>query len=415
MKNTLLLLLNILMISAVFAQESETKKSNFGIKFSGYVKTDFYFDSRKVVAAREDHFLLRPADRLLDAQGNDINDQSSFNILSVQSRLKGSISGPDAFGAKTSGVIEADFFGNANSNINMLRLRHAFIKLNWEHSELLLGQYWNPMFQTDCYPTTLSFNSGAGIMPFARNPQLRYTYKSGGFKFIATAFTERDYRSNGIDCSTSECLRNSGIPALNGQIHYMYKNDNVTLITGLGAGYMNIIPQLVTSANIKTDESLNSTNAMAFITAKFKPITFKFSAVYGENMSNVLYFGGYAVKEVLNNITEEVSYTPIVNNAYWFDVSTHGDKVQFGLFAGINSNMGAKDEIVPSLLAVTNVKNTSRISPRILFIQGKMKFGAELEISSAKFGDGTIDPKGKPLNTYKVTNNRMLFSAIYAF
>ncbi len=60
---------------------------------------------------------------------------------------KSSITGPDAFGAKTSGVIEADFFAQLNPNINLLRLRHAYVKFNWEHLEFLAGQTWNPLFR----------------------------------------------------------------------------------------------------------------------------------------------------------------------------------------------------------------------------------------------------------------------------
>jgi len=40
------------------------------------------------------------------------------------------ISGVNAFGAKATGLIESEFFGNSESDINELRLRHAFIKLN---------------------------------------------------------------------------------------------------------------------------------------------------------------------------------------------------------------------------------------------------------------------------------------------
>ncbi|RLD78030.1 MAG: hypothetical protein DRJ15_12330, partial [Bacteroidetes bacterium] len=92
-------------------------ESKFGIKFSGFVKNDFFWDSRQTVAAREGHFLLWPKAQLLDENGNDINDKTSFNFLTIQSRLSGVISGPDAFGAKTSGLIEGDFFAQANAHI----------------------------------------------------------------------------------------------------------------------------------------------------------------------------------------------------------------------------------------------------------------------------------------------------------
>ncbi|MCD4696911.1 MAG: hypothetical protein K8S16_11805, partial [Bacteroidales bacterium] len=132
----------------------------FGIKFSGFVKSDIFYDSRQTVDIREGHFLLYPKNEYLDENGKDINAVSKFNILAIQTRLKGVITGPDAFGAKTSGLIEGAFFGNIGTDINGFRLRHAFVKLSWEKTELLVGQFWHPMFVTSCFPGTVSFNTG---------------------------------------------------------------------------------------------------------------------------------------------------------------------------------------------------------------------------------------------------------------
>jgi len=124
----------------------EKKTPLFGIIFSGYVKTDIFFDTRQTNGLRDGHFLLFPEPVKADADGKDINAKSAYNILSIQTRLAGSIWGPDALGAKTSGYFEAEFFGNVNPNINTLRLRHAWIKLAWPRTELLVGQWWHPMF-----------------------------------------------------------------------------------------------------------------------------------------------------------------------------------------------------------------------------------------------------------------------------
>jgi hypothetical protein len=168
------LVLFLIILSPCILKAQEEEKS-YGIKFSGFVKTDVFYDTRQTVSIREGHFLLFPAAKDLDADNNDINGKSGFNILSIQTRLLGKITGPDAFGAKTSGLIEADFFGNENSSfsdVNGFRLRHAFVKLNWQKTELLIGQFWHPMFVTDCYPGVISFNTGAPFQPFSRNPQI---------------------------------------------------------------------------------------------------------------------------------------------------------------------------------------------------------------------------------------------------
>ncbi|MFW5644912.1 MAG: hypothetical protein ACOCZL_03275, partial [Bacteroidota bacterium] len=151
-----------------FSQDDEKK---FGISLSGFVKNDFILDTRQTVSVREGHFLLYPEDERLDPDGEDINARANFNYLSIQSRVTGKLTGPDAFGAKTSGILEGAFFGATNSDINGFRLRHAFFKRNWASTELLLGQYWHLMFVTDCFPGTVSFNTGTPFQYFSRNPQ----------------------------------------------------------------------------------------------------------------------------------------------------------------------------------------------------------------------------------------------------
>src|SRR5210317_1659166 len=148
MKKYLIIVLALFFSMSLTAQEEESK---FGIKFSGFVKNDFFIDSRQTICAREGHFLLWPAPEELDEYGNDINAKSTFNMLAIQSRLSGKITGPNAFGAKTSGLIEGDFFAQANDNINLFRMRHAYVKLNWTRVELLTGYTWNPLFVTDCF------------------------------------------------------------------------------------------------------------------------------------------------------------------------------------------------------------------------------------------------------------------------
>ena len=155
-------LLLVLLFSLAIAQ-TKTKEKKFGIDFSGFVKTDLMFDSRQTVAAREGHFLLFPSPEVLDANGDDINAKANLNILSIQTRLKGSITAPDAFGANISGVIEGAFFGQTDGDVNGFRLRHAFVKLTWENCNLLIGQYWNPMFITEVFPGTISLKPSTYI------------------------------------------------------------------------------------------------------------------------------------------------------------------------------------------------------------------------------------------------------------
>ena len=421
MKHIVVLTSLLLSNLAIFAQE----KSDFGIKFSGFVKSDFFFDSRQTVAAREGHFLLWPSPETLDEPGNDINAKTNFNFLAVQSRLKGTISGPDAFGAKTSGVIEGDFFAQANDNINLLRLRHAFVKLNWTNLEALAGQYWNPLFVTDCFPGTVSFNTGTPLQSFSRNPQLRITYNIGSLKLTAAALSQRDYASYGEGGPSSSYLRNSAMPDMHMQLQYGSKNENTgtDFILGGGLAYKSIVPRLENNTGFplyqvyKVDEKVNGITAIGFSKITTQPVTIKLEARYGENISDVLAISGFAVKEVADPSTGKLDYTPLTSMTFWGEIHTNGT-VQFGVFGGFYKNLGTKHPMTDSGNNVyglaTDISTLLRISPRIIVNSGKTRIAFELEYTSAAYGDD-FNLNYVPSNTTKVANFRALIGVYYFF
>jgi len=104
----------------------------YSIGFSGMVKAGNMFDTRQTVAAREGHFLLFPAPKVAGPDGKNLNAVPGFNSLAIQSNMRASITAPDAFGMKVSGLIEAGFFGHSNTDVNGFRLRHAYVKLSGE-------------------------------------------------------------------------------------------------------------------------------------------------------------------------------------------------------------------------------------------------------------------------------------------
>ena len=61
MKKQLTALLITLMVFSNYSYGQSDADKKFGIKWSGFVKTDFMFDSRQTVNAREGHFMILPA------------------------------------------------------------------------------------------------------------------------------------------------------------------------------------------------------------------------------------------------------------------------------------------------------------------------------------------------------------------
>lgn len=391
MKKLLPVFLIILMTlpHSVFSQSETT---DFGIKWSGFIKTDFMYDTRQTVNAREGHFNILPAAENLDANGDDLNAQANFNILSIQSRLKGSISGPDFFGMKTSGAIEADFFGNGGDE-NGFRLRHAFVKISNDKFEILTGQYWHPMFVTAVFPGTYSFNTGVPFQPFSRNPQLRFSTK-GAVKVIAVLFTERDFKTSGASVSQS------GMPQAHAQIQ-MGSSDNI--LGGLGVNYKTAKPAL-------GSEDITSTSFIGYAKAKLGDITLKAEGIYGQNMSDLLMISGFgenADGDFINNNTLSV----------WTEVSgSLTESMEFGFFGGYSENSGFGEAInFVGGFRGDQVANLYRVSPRVGWNSGKMKIGIEGEYTVAQYAGIDVNGDMDFTGVDPVSNFRLLFTAIYKF
>jgi hypothetical protein len=386
----------------------------WGIRFSGFVKTDVLYDTRQASAAngiREGHFYLYPDDVLYDADMNDLNANPSFHILNIQTRIRGDITGPDAFGAKTSGAIEAEFFGTSESDLNGFRLRHAYVQMDWPHVTLLTGQFWHPMFITESFPGTVSFNTGAPFTPFSRNPQVRLTGKLGAVSLTAAAWSERDFVSSGPDGNSNKYLRNSGMPGLHFQMRIPV-GDNFTAWTGVD--YKRIRPEIKTSANAETDVMVGSFSAFANIRIKTKPVNIALMGVYSQNGSDMVMIGGYAVSEITDPVKQFKKYATLNTANLWIDMSTTGKKVVFGIFSGYSKNLGSGDAITGASYGRGNdIDHLFRISPRIMITEGKLSFAGEVETTTAAYG--TMGTDGRVTGTHNVTNLRLLLSAIYRF
>lgn len=417
----------VILVMPVLLNAQEIKKEEFGIRFTGFVKSDFFYDSRQTVNAREGHFMLWPAPCSLNDAGEDINALGQFNFLSIQTRLRGNISGPEAFGAQTSGAIEGSFFGTSNADVNGFRLRHAYVKLNWEKAELLAGQYWHPMFVTGSFPGTLSFNTGVPFQPFSRNPQLRFTYGKGNLKLMAALLAQRDFTSAG----GSEVLRNSRTPDLQVQIRYEIKDADKEMLAGAGAGFKRIVPRTLTDSGDVTRSDVKSLSFQAFVKYRIPALTFKAQAVCGQNMYDMMQISSYAVMDLDPAINEADPdrdyriYTPLGNYSLWAELHSNGKTIQVGVFAGYTRSTGTRFMGASEILVYqpdgnyvyagsrSNIDYIWRVSPRLIWNAGKVRIAGELEFTKAAFGTFTGD--GTVADARPVTNFRALLGVYYFF
>jgi hypothetical protein len=330
--------------------------------------------------------------------------------------IRADIKGPDALGAKTSGAIEAEFFGTSDLDMNGFRLRQAYVKLNWKTTELMVGQFWHPMFITSSFPEVVSFNTGAPFLVFSRNPQIRLTKDIKGFRIIATALSQIDFKSPGPDGPNSKYLRNSAIPSLNLNLEYSHKNPEAKkeFLVGVAGNFKQLVPRLQTVDGYKTSEHINSVSGMAYVKVGFPKVVVKAAGLYGQNMFDYTMVGGYAVEEVADTVKGFESYINITTLSTWAEVLLNGKNFQAGLFMGWAKNLGADDLVDgPYYSRGQDIASLYRISPRFIYNAGKFRIAPEIEYTVANYGktgmDGTVyDPE-------PVGNFRFLVGVYYFF
>ena len=414
------LLLNSLIFPLLlYAQGSE--QGDFSVKFGGFIKNDFFYDTRQVVAAREGHFLLWPARPSFDQEGQDINDVPSLNFLSIQTRLNAAFTAPEVYGFKITGMVEGAFFGHSNPDINGFRLRHAFVRLQRNASEILFGQFWNPLFFTASFPDVVSFNTGVPFQPFSRNPQIRYTFRAKGVSLVAAALSQRDFASVGPAGASSVYLRNAAMPDLHMQAHYtLSKPDTPTsLTTGAGIAWKKIVPELITPQGYKTDAGVSGFSFGGFARLNLPSVTLKAQYVLGQNTTDLLMIGGYGISQVADQPKGIVEYTPLKTRQIWFEAHANGKVLQPGIFIGMSENLGAVSGLLPGTSVTglgTDIKTLFRVSPRVHYNLGRARFALECEYTRAAFGTVNINQnsKGVPVDVTDVSNLRLLF-AVYLF
>lgn len=380
------------------------------VSIHGFAKADVAWDSRQVVEAREGFLVFYPQKPKYDAQGEDINATPGFNSWAMTSRVNIKATGPKVLGATAMAFVEGDFTGPSNTENNAFRLRHAYVSLAWEKWTVLAGQYWNPMDVPEMLPKVLALNTGAPFRSFTRSPMVKAEYKFGSSKIIAAIYTQRDYQSSGPSGSSANYLRTSGLP----NFHLQYQLNRGSIIMGIGADYKMIRPRMTSDSLIIDDNKVSSFSALAYIGYSKGKFGIKGQALYGQNLSDHLMLGGYAVSSI-DPTTDAREYVNLNNLSSWIDCNYRiTPAVNLGLFAGYSQNLGTEKDVVGAFYGRgDDIASLYRLSPRIEWIYGPVQFIAEVEYTAAAFG--------KPDNRYKfdeteTTNNlRVQTALVYNF
>ncbi len=420
MKKSCLFLLVGLASLKGFSQTAPAPTNDYNVSLYGFVRTDYIFDSRKSAMAREDQLNLYPLDVVNDANGKDINAASQSNFLSVTSRLGVKVKGPDVWGAKMSGTLEGDFYANVEANVGSLRLRHAYVNMDWSKTSLTLGQTWYPTFIPEVFPGVANFNTGILFNPFgwATQAKLKQSF-SKEVSLTATLYKEREFAAAAVTGTVANAATiNSALPTINAQLQYKGKN----VFFGAGFEYKSLQPltdnvAIAGSPKLVSSEKVNSSSVFAYGKYADDTIIIKAYGISGGNLNNLVMLGGFTG----NTVAGIQSYDPTKTTAIWIDIASNGKTIAPGIFFGTTKNNGAGTaagtlaQIYGRGLSATRiVDNVWRASGRIDFKKNKFRVSPELEYTAATWGDGDLFGKATT-NLKKVSNFRAMFSCVYLF
>ncbi len=405
-----LLLVSFLIFNAIQFLAADSLSRTIDIY--GFVRNDLYFNSRQNTEGLDGLFNMFPKPKDIDVYGNDLNNKPNAEMLSVASRLGIDIkTNLQAFGAKSSAKIEFDF-GGTFTNYYLIRLRQAYVKLNWsDRTELLIGQTWHPMFG-NVFPNIISLNAGSPFQAFNRSPQIRLTENlSKNLSIIAAASYQMQYLSQGPVGASASYMKNSLLP----NIFLGFEHKTAHWTTGLGFDTKTI--------KINND-NLSSFSGMIYSQFVKNNLQVKAKLMLGENMSDHLMIGGYGISGY-DASTRTTDYTNFNTLSSWINI-VYGKEVQVGIFSGISQNLGTNRTLMEtpsgkftaygygfSAATQSQIDGLFRISPFVAYNIANIKIAFEYEMTNATYG--TLENTGRVKNPYSVTNHRALASISYNF
>ena len=406
MKKHLILSACLIMAISSFAQ-----KKDFSYKFYGQIRTDLYYNSRANEETVDGLFYMYPNDEVFDSNGRDLNATANGSFYTLYTRLGLDVKGPKLGRAMTSAKVEADFRGSGTS-YSTIRLRHAYLNLDWGRSALLLGQTWHPLFG-DVSPQILNLSVGAPFQPFSRAPQIRYRYTHKGFQLTGAAIWQSQYLSQGIVGKSQTYIKNSCVPEF--YLGLDYKANG--WIAGAGIELLSLKPRTESKVEdqvYKVNERITTLSYEGHVKYSNKDWFVGAKTVLGSNLTQTSMLGGFGIKSI-DNRTGEQKYTPIRVSSSWLNV-VYGQKWKPGIFLGYVKNMGTSDALASNQVygTGTNVDQVVTAGAELTYNVNHWKFGVEYTYTSAAYGSLYLK-NGKIIDTHSVGNNRIVGVAMFMF
>lgn len=432
MKRTVISLALALTCAGAFAQNAPA------IKWYGFIRNYFAYDTRESSAGTEDLYYYMPKDENIVA-GEDLNAIPSFRFAALTSRLGVNVSGYEVEGYKIGAKIETDFYSGLSgvTGTATLRLRQAYATVAKDGRTWKIGQAWHPMAAD--MPDILSLEIGVPFGPFSRTPQVNFeTTLSESSSLTAAALWQMQYTSTGPDGASANYIKYSCTPEL--YLGYNLKTGKNLL--RLGADCLSIKPRNygyvwttpLTSVKTVVDDRLTTVNFFLYDEYKGDKWTVKEKITLAQDGSHFNMVGGYGVSSIGSD--GSWSYSATKNLSGWFSAQYKG----FGkwvptFFAGyiktfgtdeailskaeVNADMGITDssKMITSFWcknSANSIAQMYRIQPELLYNLGKFQVGLEYMMTAVQYGKADASMKVTD-NLHWITNNRIQSMVKFTF
>ncbi len=349
------------------------------VKFSGYIQAEGVYDTRQVLDIREGDFHLYPL------RDSEVNRTDNLLMAAFRSRLRAAGSGLEAFGAKAAGFFEGDFIGTTNAAVSLLRIRHAYVHMDWGGYEVLAGQGWSPSFGV-IFPNVIATNGGAPFQPFALLPQLQFVLKPQGARITAALTQQRDGAS---EIGGAKLQQQAARP----QAHLHALLGSEKLRAGGGASYKWVRPVL-------GGDRFGAWAAQGYAQAVGGGFDLRAKLTYGYDLADHSMTGGFVTRAHSGAANDTSNpYEPLLTTAAWVDAGyAMGASGSVGLFAGYATNGGAEEAVAPQSVNArgAEIDGLWRLAPRIVRNSGPVRAAFELEATAARY-TGAFDAQYKPV------------------
>ena len=432
------------LLPSLMAQERATVR----VTPYGFVRNYLTLDSRKIYTVIGGEYAMLPYDEAwnmsaADAQATggertDLNAVAQTHLQAISSRVGLVLEGPTLLGARSSGKIEGDFGGFGTTN-SVLRLRQAFVRLDWSSpngltSELLVGQAWHPM-SGDIMPEVIGMAAGAPFRPHSRTPQVRcHLSTPRGMGLTAALLYQLQYMYNGPADGTwaSTSSIDFAHRALMPEVFIGVDFRNAHLLAQVGCDVQPIRPRThganpATGTAVRVQERMTTLTPTLYLQWGSGKLALKGRYLYASNTSHLNQLNGYAVTEVANDGTW--GYAPLHAHIAYANLA-YGTTWRANVFLGVMKNTGSNKQLhnfgteaAPAYHiymkggeTFTHLDGLLRLAPSVSYNMKHMNIGLEYELTAARYGtlasDGSIRQDG---TRHSVANHRVCMMMKYNF